>query len=324
MKKKILITGITGLIGRNTTRILINKHHELHALIRPGTDVTRFEEFKEKVTFYQVDLADISGVKSFLQQNSFDVILHIGALRGGRKFPNKTYFAVNVNTTEQLILNALENNSKFVFCSSVGVFGAIPGKLPADENTPRKEDNYYHYTKIRAESLIQNYILKGLKAVILRPAITYGPGDYGFPFTLTKLIDNGYFPITEKPVTIHLTNIELISQSFARAVDLDQIVGKSYNVADSEPVIMSYLADFINQQLKGKSYKPKISMRNSWLKFGEDIARFCKNELWTSRFELISKSWYYNVEDVYTDFGLKEFKTIPEFKIVTDWYKKYK
>ncbi len=321
MKQKILLTGITGLIGRNTAKLLLDKDHEIHTLIRPGTNRTRFEQFADKVKFNEIDLADIGKLKTYLAENKFDSIVHIGAVRGGRKFPRKTYFAVNVDATEQLIINALANNSKFIFCSSVGVFGAIPEKLPADENTPRKNDNYYHYTKIRAEALIQNYVLKGLNSVILRPAITYGPGDFGFPFTLTKLVDKRLFPITTKPVSIHLTNIELISQAFIKALEKDIKPGTAFNVADSEPVIISELADYVSMQLKNKPYAPFFKLSNIFFDWGEYISKLFKNELWTARFELISKNWYYNTKNTYTILELKKFKTIPDFKILTDWYK---
>jgi len=321
-KKKILLTGITGLIGRHFTQMLLNENHEIHALIRPGTAKSRLEIFRDRVNFIHIDLSDIKTLNDFLSQNSYDTIVHIGALRGGRKFTNHEFFNVNVNATEQLVINALENQSKFIFCSSVGVFGAIPARLPANESTPRKEDNYYHFTKIRAESLIQNYTLKGLNSIILRPAITYGTNDYGFPYTLTKLVDKRIFPILKNPITIHLTNINLIAQAFVKAIDLNNNPGVAYNIADRNPVKINDLIDFINNQLQGVPYKPRFRLNNFILNIGESIARVLKNELWTARFELISKSWYFEVENSYQELGLKNFDTIPEFKIITDWYKK--
>jgi nucleoside-diphosphate-sugar epimerase len=40
---------------------------------------------------------------------------------------------------------------KFIFCSSVGVFGTIPEKVPANLGNPLNGDNEYHYSKIIAE-----------------------------------------------------------------------------------------------------------------------------------------------------------------------------
>ena len=49
------------------------------------------------------------------------------------------------------------------------------------------------------------------------------------------------------------------------------------------------------------------------------------NELWISRFELISKSWFYDVSayyDIMDTEGINPHFTIPEFKITIEDYLK--
>ncbi|HHE37826.1 MAG TPA: NAD(P)-dependent oxidoreductase [Candidatus Cloacimonetes bacterium] len=321
MINSILITGISGFIGKNVARRLIQKNRKITALIRPSTDLDRIEEFEKKINFAAIDLADIPKLRDFLKQNSFDCIVHIGAIRGGRKFPKQTYFEVNVNATEQLLINALKNNCRFIFCSSVGVFGAIPNELPANNQTERRNDNYYHYTKIQAEALLQKYVLQGLNAVIIRPAITYGIGDFGFPFTLTKLIDKSLMFIPDKNVMIHLTSVELLSQAFAKLIESNIIPGTAYNIADKKPVKLRELVNFISNELKGKEFPPKKIINKKFFQYGETISRILKNETWISRFELISKSWFYDTNNSYNELSLKQIETIPNFKVVTNWYK---
>ncbi len=321
MTSKILITGVSGFIGRNVLRQLIQNYDNITAIIRPGTKQKRIEEFVDKVEFAEIDLTDIPTLKEYLDENSFEIIIHIGAVRGGRILNNSNYFDANVNATEQLVINARDNDSKFIFCSSVGIFGAIPLELPANNFTKRQEDNYYHFTKIRAEAVIQKYVLYGLKAAIIRPSITYGINDYGFPFTLTKLIDKRLLFLPDQDVIIHLANINVITQAFLRLIEINYQSGICYNVADSHPVELHKLADFINNELKGKPYTSKRNIDIKYFKKGEKIAKFFKSELWIARFQLISRHWYYDVENSYIDLRLKEIDTIPNFKIVTDWYK---
>jgi len=318
---KILVTGISGFIGKNVVRNLLQKNVQITAVIRPNTNRKRISEFENKVKFIEIDLTDISNLRKFLSENSFDQIIHIGAIRGGRKFIKQQYFDANVNATEQLIINAKKNNSKFIFCSSVGVFGAIPKELPANNFTEKQEDNYYHFTKIYAEKLIQQYVLNGLNAVIVRPAITYGEDDFGFPFTLTKLIDKKMLFLPNREIKVHLTNIELLVQAFSKLSEINFKPGTAYNVADLHPVKLNEIVDFINQELNEKKYPNHKIINAKLFNFGENIARFFKNELWVSRFELISKSWYYDIQNSYADLGLKHIETIPNFKVVTDWYK---
>lgn len=325
MEDKILITGITGFIGSQVTKKLINKYKNVTAIIRPDSNVTRYEKFKNNVEMIPLDLSDTNKLKTFLTQNRFDQIIHIGALRGGRSFNKSTFLRANVNATEQIALACVKKEAKLIFCSSVGVFGAIPIELPANNLTPRKEDNYYHITKIQSEAFIQKQVLSSkLRAVIIRPAITYGPHDYGFPFTLTKLVDKKLLFLPNRKVMIHMTNINILSDVFFQAVQKEFISGQAYNVADSYPVSLQEIADFISNQLRQHPYLTNRKLPKELFQFCENFARSLKNELWTSRFELISKSWFYDVSNTYSDFSLPITKTIPEFKIVTDWYKTQK
>jgi len=183
---RLLITGVTGLIGRSVLRSILAEKldFEVTALVRPWTETKRYAEFQNAVEIVNLDLADIPALKDYIWKNRFDCILHIGALRGGRKFSRDEYLKANLHSTEQFAEYCLENRAKLIFCSSVGVFGAIPEELPANNETERNPDNYYHFTKIESEKVINRAVMKGLDAAILRPSITYGTGDKGFPYQL--------------------------------------------------------------------------------------------------------------------------------------------
>ncbi|MDD4155775.1 MAG: NAD(P)-dependent oxidoreductase [Candidatus Cloacimonetes bacterium] len=336
----VLMTGITGFIGKHTA-LKIMKKYNITALIRPNTKKKRYTEFENEVRLIELDLSDKMKLQEFLEKNKFDFILHIGALRGGRAFSADEFLKTNVVATETLLNYAVINNSKFIFCSSVGVFGAIPVELPANNNTPFKEDNLYHKTKIICEKMIQKAVLdKSLKAYIVRPAITYGKDDYGFPYTLTKLVDKRLLFIPDKKIYIHLTNVDALAEAFSKILENDYPIGKIWTVADYERVNFNDLIDFIYERI-GDYKKSKINQKNDdnnktvndFNKYPKSrvirkevfvlftkLAKFFKNELWTSRFELISNSWYYDVKQTYVDLKLKQYKTIPEFKVVVDWY----
>jgi nucleoside-diphosphate-sugar epimerase len=321
---KILITGISGFIGKNVARTLVRHNHDITAIIRPHTDLNRIKEFINEVEFIDIDLTDISTLKEFLKQTSFDAILHIGALRGGRKFSHEKYFQANVNASEQLMLNALQNNSKFIFCSSVGVYGAIPSQCPATIETPFQDDNYYHYTKIQAEKTLDKYVLQGLQAAIIRPSITYGEGDYGFPYTLTKLIDKKMLLLPNKEIKIHLANVNLVAASFLQLLNKSFVSGTIYNAADINATNLWELTDFISKELYGKTYPQNRIIGKNPFRWAEKIAKILKNELWLARFQLISRSWYYDVEPLYQNLNLEHYKTIPQIRKVVNWYKEQK
>jgi len=321
---KILITGITGFIGRAVLTNIVDLGHDITALVRPGTPESRYQEFGSRIKVDFMSLSDIRALKLYLADKSFDLILHIGALRGGRRANRDEYYRSNVGSTEQFVDFCLKHNAKLVFCSSVGVFGAIPSELPANNQSPKNPDNYYHFTKIESEKIIGKAVLHNLKAMIIRPSITYGKGDKGFPYQLVKMIDHYHFPLIKKRIWLHLCHIDALVAAFRWAVDHDFDKAITLNVADREPVQLSALVDFISRQLHGKNYPRFLSIDRVFFSLGEKIAHFLRSEIFISRFELISKSWFYDVQDYYAlmqQEGIQPHFTIPELQSVIDYYK---
>ncbi|MBN2828896.1 MAG: NAD-dependent epimerase/dehydratase family protein [Candidatus Cloacimonetes bacterium] len=317
---KILLTGASGFIGRHIFKKLISEDNSITCIVRPNTDKKRLKSIEEKATIVKLNLSDTTGLKHYLDDSSFDVILHIGALRGGRRFSKKIFYKANVLATELLAENALRNSSKFIFCSSVGVFGAIPLELPANNRTTRQNDTYYHQTKIEAERIIQNLVMKGLNSVIIRPSITYGAGDYGFPYSLVNLVDKRLMFLPKTRYQIHLTDVDLLTDAFFTAVNSKFATGSAFIVADHDPVYLDDLVNFISQKLTNSDYAPRHRLPDWLFRFCEKIAKFVKSDVWISRFQLLSYSWYYEVRESGSELKLPIVKTIPSFNKVIYWY----
>jgi len=321
-KKSVLITGVTGFIGRKVVESIASDY-DLTAIVRPGTLESRLSPTLQDANIVYIDLASTNELVAFLKWHSFDYIVHIGALRGGRKGDKQTFINTNLKATEVLVNSAIANNSKFIFCSSVGVYGAIPLEVPAGLTTKYKADNLYHTTKIQCEELILKEVREqGLQACIIRPAITYGSGDNGFPYTLVKLVSKGLMFLPIKPVYIHMANVEVIVEVFCKVIRLGFTSGSIYNVADDHSVCLHDLVDFIYNSLTKKGKYPHWHLLPRWLfTAGASAARLLRNELWISRFELIANSWYFDVQPLYTTYQLGLYSTIPDFHVVMNWYK---
>jgi len=323
-----LITGITGLVGRNVLNEFLAKYpdYNICAFVRPGTDAKRYLDVRAKIRIVYIDLADTESLKDFLFTNEFDTIIHIGAIRGGRRFKRQEYIRSNISSTEQMVEYCLAKNARLIYCSSVGVFGAIPTELPAGAETEKNADNLYHWTKIESERIINKAILNGLIAAVVRPSITYGQGDFGFPYQLVKLVKRYIFPMIHRRTWIHLTHIDSLVQAFLWLTENTWKSGLTLIVADREPVQLSALVDFISRQVHGKNYPRFLVFDRYLFAWGERLARLLKNELWISRFELISKSWFYDTSlyhAIAEKAGIKAHFTIPEFKITIEDFQKH-
>lgn len=320
--KRILITGSKGFIGKSVLNKLITykDDYSIDAIVRPRSFNNKPDEYQGLVNYIPFDLADSKGLMNFFSNAQYDFIIHIGAIRGGRKFSKEQYYLSNVVSTEIIISYCQKSSCKLLFCSSVGVFGAIPLELPANNNTQKVDDNYYHYTKIEAEKRINRALLTGLTAAILRPSITYGTKDRGFPYQMVKMISKKQFPLISKRIWIHLCHIDTITDAFIWLIRNEFPNGLTLNVADREPVQLKDLVNFISRQLYKKNYTKLMQFDQKVFDLALSIFKWIRNELWISRVELISRSWFYEVSDLYSIMNIRPSYTIPGFEIVIKDY----
>ncbi len=321
--KEILLTGGLGFIGRNLLSELAKKEIKVHLLVRPEKQIPKTAK-TDLIRPIYTDLEQLYNFEGEIRKRHFDTIFHIGAIRGGGEAGREAYKKVNVEATAHLAKIALEKKAKFIYCSSVGVFGAIPKQLPPTEATERQRDNYYHTTKILAEEKLHNLKEEGLNYVIIRPSITYGTDDFGFPYSLINMINKGIFINCADSVKINMVDIRTLVQAFINAATTSVKNGSAYNLCDRSPVDLKDLVKFISQQLFHSNY-PKIKTLPTFaFRLGEFVFnKILKNELWKARFQLISRSWYYDPYPAMKALAIIPIETIPNFKYVIDWYKNY-
>ena len=321
--KEILLSGGLGFIGRNVLSELVKKEIKVHLLVRPEKQIPPYAK-TDLIRPIYTDLEQIRNFEGEIRKRRFDTIFHIGAIRGGGVAGREAYKKVNVKATIHLAKIALEKKVKFIYCSSVGVFGAIPKQLPPTEATERQCDNYYHTTKILAEKKLHMLKEEGLNYVIIRPSITYGKDDFGFPYALINMINKGLFINCAASVKINMVDIRTLVQAFINAAANSMKNGSAYNVCDKSPVDLKDLVNFISQHLFHSNY-PKIKTLPTLIfRAGEFVVdNILKNELWTARFQLISRSWYYDPHPAMQALTITPKETIPNFKYVIDWYKNY-
>lgn len=322
MNKRILLTGATGFIGRHILKNINLKKTDVTLLVRPETSQQRLGKLPDRVEKIFVNLGDIKRLRRELADREFDVIIHVAAIRNRKNTSEEDYHLANVAATEQLALKAMENSAKFIFFSSVGVYGSVPGHLPGNSSTPFVGDNSYHSSKIRCEAMIDRYVLYGLNSVIIRPAITYGTGDFGFPYQLIKMIDKKRILLADPAPTIHLANVTLLVDAVKKLIEMDYKPGSVYNIADRNPVNLLELADYINQELKNKAFSRRLIINSMFFALAAKICKVLKLHSWESRFTLFSKSWYYDVEGAYSEINLRHSETIPSIRSVVEWYQK--
>lgn len=129
--KKYLITGITGFAGPHLAKLLLEKGHEVHGVVRNPNgrdadllDILDNEEYS-KITFNYLDLCHYYGVKKLLDKENYDGIFHLAA----QSHPPTSFndpiltFQDNVIASVNIITSIQGTNTKLMFCSTSEVYG---------------------------------------------------------------------------------------------------------------------------------------------------------------------------------------------------------
>lgn len=314
-EKFVLLTGATGLIGRHVAKMLaslpgvrvvcIVRHGECHpeaaSLIKQGAIV------------FAGNFYDASTINDAFERYPIQQVIHVAAIRGGGEASAREFQEVNVKGTERLLCAAYERKvQKFIFCSSVGVHGTIPVTVPAALETSLRGDNQYHQSKITSEEAVQAYITRGLNAYIVRPTITYGPGDDGFPQSLVRLVRAHMLWLPKSNHQVHLVDVERVAEVFLNLVvkDSDQRI---FVIGDVNPITLRELADWIHWHFYNRPY-PALFMLPDWV-FNAAFHLFqtIGNEKWASRMALLSNDWHYQCMDTYRLLGIRPVPTREAF-----------
>ena len=315
-KAYTLLTGATGFIGSHVAeRLLLDGTWPVIAIVRGGRGYKNTAELAGQGVilvrgrFYEPDL-----LKSIFTSFPIRNVVHIAALTGEGKGNREEYEEVNVRGTERLLAFSYSSGvERFIYCSSVGVFGTIPAQLPAGLSTRLNPDNVYHQSKLSAEQEVHHFISKGLGAFIIRPTIAYGQGDTGFPFKLVKMVRRRVLLLPFRDNRIHLVSVSSLANMFLRLLKADTIQNRVCIAADEGPVLLRDLVDLIHSFYFGKGYPQFLKMPNFLFGAFETASRVTRNRLWVGRLQRISRDWFFDTRATDSLIGLQPGNTQQEF-----------
>ena len=155
---KVLVTGGAGFIGGALTKRLVEKGDSVTCLVRDRRGIAKLSKLGVKIA--AGDISDPEIEKYF---KGMDMVFNCAATLAYHNQPDREFWKTNVVGVRNLLEISLRNKVRlFTHLSSVAVFN------PKD---------IYSRTKLEGEKLVGRYKKKGLKTIVVRPTIAYGPGD---------------------------------------------------------------------------------------------------------------------------------------------------
>lgn len=140
---KIFVTGCAGLLGSNYTRHLLSNGHQVIGIDDLSGGYKSFIPKSENFTFAKFDLERRKKVVELFEEHKPDVLLHFAAYaaEGLSPFIRNFNYRNNLICSANLINECITHNTKFIFTSSMAVYGEQDPPFTEDKR-PQPIDPY--------------------------------------------------------------------------------------------------------------------------------------------------------------------------------------
>ena len=242
-KKKILITGASGFIGSNLSKLL--KRQNLQVVT---TDLVGNVDLK-------VDIRNLD--RKVLNLKDFYSVVHLAAkISVPESFENpEVYHEVNVEATEKLFHQCVKDEvPRIVFASSAAVYGDVEGGIMVvgSEKPPMSP---YAETKIFGEKIAEELSNESTKITCLRFFNVYGPGQphsSAYASAVPIFIEKLY---RKKPIIIFgngeqtrdFVHVKDVCSAISHSFDFDIPDYSTYNLGTGESISINNLIKLLRE-----------------------------------------------------------------------------
>ena len=328
---KILITGASGFIGSFIVEEALKQGIETWAAVRKSSSKEYLQD--ERIHFIELNLSSKTQLIEQLRPHQFDYVVHAA---GVTKCLNKADFRrINTEGTKNLVDALLDLQmplKRFVFLSSLSVFGAIKEQLPYDEiredDTP-KPNTEYGRSKLEAERYIDS-IGSRLPYIILRPTGVYGPREKDY-FMMAKSIKQHIdFAVGYQRQDITFVYVTDVVQAVFLALEKGE-TGRKYFLSDGKVYQSTTFSDLIHEEL-GRPWWLRITAPVWVLRvvtfFGEYIGHMTGKvtALNNDKYNILrQRNWRCDIEPARRELGFEPKVQLKEgVKTTIQWYKDHK
>ena len=131
-KHRFFITGISSFVGVSVAKYLLEKGHHVTGITRNKSS----NSLKEISSHENLVLIEADLLNDFEMEKGIDLVFHAAAQAPNRNADVKDYVHNHVIATKKILDKSIEAKAKrFVFCSSILVFGKITDKLLTEDTS---------------------------------------------------------------------------------------------------------------------------------------------------------------------------------------------
>ena len=323
---KILITGASGFIGSFIVEEALKRGFETWAAVRKSSSREWLKD--ERIHFIELNLSSKAQLTEQLRDKDFDYVVHAA---GVTKCLNKADFhRINTEGTKNLaeaILAVGMPLKRFVFVSSLSIFGAIKEQEPYEEiresDTPQPNTEYGR-SKLEAEQFLATTTLP---YIILRPTGVYGPREKDYFIMAKSIKGHSDFAVGYKRQDITFVYVKDVVQAVFLALDKGEN-GRQYFLSDGEVYQSTTFSDLIHEEL-GRPWWIRITAPVWVLRivtfFGEYIGRMTGKvtALNNDKYNILKqRNWRCDIQPAIDELGYQPTVKLEQgVKETIQWYK---
>ena len=327
---KILITGASGFIGSFIVEEALKRGFDTWAAIRKSSSREWLQD--ERIHFIELNLSSKAQLTEQLRGQNFDYVVHAA---GVTKCLNKQDFMrINYEGTKNLVEALLEMKmplKRFIFVSSLSIFGAIREKQPYQEinedDTP-KPNTEYGRSKLAAEQYLKS-LGERLPYIILRPTGVYGPREKDYFIMAKSIKGHSDFAVGYKRQDITFVYVKDVVQAVFLALEKGDNRRK-YFLSDGEVYQSATFSNLIHEAL-GRPWWIRITAPVWVLRivtfFGEYIGRMTGKvtALNNDKYNILKqRNWRCDIQPAINELGYQpKYKLAEGVKMTIQWYKEH-
>lgn len=334
---KMLVTGASGFIGSFIVEEGLRRGFEVWAAMRRSSSKQFLQD--ERIRFIELDLDNRDRLQEQLRGHDFDYVVHAAGVT--KCLDPKDFDRINTEGTKHLVQALLAEGirmKRFVYLSSLSVFGAIHEQLPyveiSESDTPRP-NTAYGRSKLAAEQWLDalNATLgdgQQLPYVVLRPTGVYGPRERDYFLMAKSIKQHSDFAVGYQRQDITFVYVSDVVQAVFLALEKGQ-TGRKYFLSDGEVYQSTTFSDLIHEEL-GRPWWLRITAPVWVLRvvtfFGEYAGRMTGRvtALNNDKYNILrQRNWRCDIRPAIDELGYRPQVKLPEgVKLAIKWYKENK
>ena len=287
MTRKVMITGVGGLIGSHLADALLNQGCMVYGLDVCSLDNNKnldLAKLNKNFFYFHGDIRDSNTIENFFQKDATE-IYHLASIVGVNRYMEDPLSLIDIGLigTRNLIAKCELNNVRMLFTSTSEVYGRNPN-IPWSENGDRVlgATNVDRWSYSTAKALCEHmlfgvYHSKGWPMTIVRFFNVYGPRQNPI-YVISKSVYNVLNGVSPEiydsgEQTRCFTYIEDVVQGIISAATSENSVGEVINLGNDQENTMREAIDIILEVTESKLKPIKINTKIKYGSLYEDIPR---------------------------------------------------